>query len=309
MNSNGVIKARARWLLFFDASWTSTAVARKIAGKSDATQRCGFIFAVFPDKHVCAVCFPSMFLDISRPRNFKVGLSVPEVTLWSFVNWPFPWRRPPAARLLTRKWSLQGGWGVQIEEEACMMSFCPEAGNSHERLNQILQLPQKSNFGSNQEGLKWGWTCSGSSVWLLVKCHIMRRGAGATQPPRVIRLKWWIVQTSSDIFFNVSDSSGANDILTLNWTGCFLRAHLLKKQNKQKTSFLLRESTRLRAIRTKKNKKSLTSSRSSFRDQMSQQAAQPPVSVPVLAAPPPPMTHLQSGFQELLKTKLACWKD
>lgn len=44
MNSNGVIKARARWMLFFDASWTSTAVAKKIGGKSDATQLMRFHF-------------------------------------------------------------------------------------------------------------------------------------------------------------------------------------------------------------------------------------------------------------------------
>lgn len=113
---------------------------------------------------------------------------MPEVTLWSFVNWPFPRPRPLAARLLPRKWSLQGNWGgggVQIKEEACMMPFCPEAGNSYERLNQTLQLPQKPNFGSNQESLKSGWTCSGTGVWLLIKCHIMCRGAEASRRPVV----------------------------------------------------------------------------------------------------------------------------
>lgn len=122
---------------------------------------------------------------------------MPAVTLWSFVNWPFPRPRPLAAQLLPRKWSLQGNWGVQIREEACMMPFCPQAGNSHERLNQTLQLPQKSNLGSNQESLKQGWTWSGSSVWLLIKCRIMCGGAGVTASSSVNdclnpRLMFWM---------------------------------------------------------------------------------------------------------------------
>lgn len=157
MNSNGVIKARARWMLFFDASWTSTAVARKIGGKSDATQLIsGFIFAVFTDQHVSTVCFPSMFLDISRPRNFKVGLSVPEVTLWSFVNWPFPRPRPPAARLLPRKWSLQGGWGGANKRRSPHDVILPWGGKQSWKVESNLTTSTKVQLWLKSGGFEVG---------------------------------------------------------------------------------------------------------------------------------------------------------
>lgn len=143
---------------------------------------------MFTQQQPAAFCFPSRFSDFSGPRTSKWVLLCLKSHFGALLRGLFLdhglLQESGRCRVV-----LGGVVGGGIKEEACMMPFCPEAGNSHERFDQTLQLPQKSNFGSNQESLKQDGPAAaaacGSSSSVTSCTEVLERAGGRCSNPKL----------------------------------------------------------------------------------------------------------------------------
>lgn len=109
-----------------------------------------FFSSVFIHQHVSAVWFPSIYLDT---LHFKVFLSAVlhfrALLTGLFLNHILP-------QLNSDQESGRGG-----RKKNCMMSHCPEAGNSHERCTNLTTSIKSPTFGSNQSQV---WSRDGPAL-------------------------------------------------------------------------------------------------------------------------------------------------